>query len=89
MVTTCYEGAHFKNHFKNHILKITGVAQKAIASAEDKDRLSEYRKGKGDQNRDVSNKNMIKQESIVKKSHWKSILKILTYQEAMAIYSRD
>lgn len=37
-----------------------------MASAEDKDRLSEYRKGKGDQNRDVSNKNMIKQESIVK-----------------------
>lgn len=37
-----------------------------MASAEDKDRLSEYRKGKGDQNRDVSNKNIIKQESIVK-----------------------
>jgi len=31
-----------------------------MASAEDKDRLSEHRKGKGDQNRDVSNKNMIK-----------------------------
>lgn len=60
-----------------------------MASAEDKDRISECRKGKGDQNRDVSNKNMIKQESIVKIGQRKSILKMLSNQEVMAIYSRD
>lgn len=60
-----------------------------MASAEDKDRLSEYRKGKGDQNRDVSNKNMIKQESIVKIKSSEKYFENFNLSEAVAIYSRD